>query len=454
MLLARIMSKEEYRVFQENGIVEPTKELWSIRIWDKRNARGKEGDYTFMALNNLKNIACNYRSIIRWFAIRWNMELELELSKKIKDKYEDEGIDSSGLCLVDTNKELYKDLIEQGYEIGTEFFIKYNSNYEPESVISKFSYLWEKYGKEKEDNLLVFFESSSVTDDMIYEGAYNGLVRIDDYDPEGEYGIDKSAEIAVPNYSQKDYRVIYATQVNGYTVCDQFIENIVRFKLTDQCLHKNKGESKLYEDLLKWISENYFQYIEENRFEKEEETKEKFVKFIHTQSNPFEGKKDENEKEMQFPLYEEMLIKLSIYGDNYEEQKKEITDILYNYLDARFYKKAHNKYFYDDLGIQNMDEEIEKFLYILKSRKIVDEQNFIRIAGAYYQTLNNWEYEDMRDEYYYDDEYYEYDSEEDNEQVEITEQDISKTILDSTIDREKGKEILDELIKENQVKKE
>lgn len=52
MLLARIMSKEEYRIYQENGIVEPPKELFLKRIWDNRNSKGKKGYYTFMALNN------------------------------------------------------------------------------------------------------------------------------------------------------------------------------------------------------------------------------------------------------------------------------------------------------------------------------------------------------------------------------------------------------------------
>lgn len=452
MLLARIMSKEEYRIFQENGIVEPPKEVFLERSWDNRN-KGKEGDYTFMALNNLKNIVCNY-SVLAWFNLNWYVKLERGLKEEIKEKYEDDGME---LSFKEIENELYKELVEQGYEIYSDELI----NYKTDNVIQKYDYLWETYGKEKDDNFLVFFESSSITEDMIYEGNYAGFIRIDEYDNPGKYGVDKSAEIAVPNYSKDDFKVVYATPVKGNTLSKKYDEFILRLKLIEQYLHKNENKSVLYEDFLKWIGEQYFSYIEENdkenKIENKDKLKEEFLKFLYTQNNPFEGEKDEDEIGIQFPLYEEMLIELSLKGELFQEKEKNIKDIISDYLHARLYEKAHNKYFYDDLEIQNMDEEIEKFLYILKSRKIVDEHQFLGIAAEYYQTLNNWEYDDIgyEDDYEYDYEYGdEYDNEEYEEPIEITEQDIKKTISDSIIDREKGKEILNELVKENQVEKE
>lgn len=361
------------------------------------------------------------------------------------------------LSFEEIENELYKDLIEQGYKIVDDELI----NYKTGSVIHKSDYLWETYGKKKDDNILVFFESGSITEDMIYEGNYAECRRIDEYDNPGEYGVDKSAEIAVPNYSKNDFKVVYATSVKGNTLLEKYEEFIVRLKLIDQYLRRNENKSVLYEDFLKWISEEYGSYIEkndkENKIENKDKLMEEFLKFLYTQNNPFEGKKNENEIGIQFPLYEEMLIKLSLKGETFQEKEKNIKKIIFYYLHVRLYKKAHNKYFKDNLGIENMDEEIEKFLYILKSRKIVDEHQFLGIAAGYYQTLNNWEYEDMayEDNYEYDYEYGdEYDNEEYEEPIEITEQDIKKTISDSTIDRKKGEEILDELMKDNQIKKE
>lgn len=218
------------------------------------------------------------------------------------------------------------------------------------SVIPKF-----KGSKEKLN--LVFFESNDITKDMVYGGLYKGHVLVDDRDCCDIYGIDTSAEVAVPYYSNENFKILKSYKTNGKNIEEDFIKGMIELKLFDYKDIENK-QSAIYRDFMDWIDECH----------------------------------------------------LEVNSDNFREEFS-------FYRSDRMHKMLENKYFYEILGIEDISEDLKWCMRECKNRYNIDNNTIILAEGNALQKLINWALEEPMFDY---DEYDEYDRPITEEEIEIT----------------------------------
>ena len=198
-----------------------------------------------------------------------------------------------------------------------------------------------------EKNLnLVFFKSNNIKEDMVYKGKYNGFVMVDEYDGPDIYGIDKSVEVAVPYYSNKNFEIVMSCKTSREKIDKDFANAVNELNLLNY--DDNKVEkSVMYNDFINWLDEKKIN---------------------------------------------------DIGNDSFDEE-------FYSYYERKMYEKKENKYFYDNLGIKSEDigEELNSCINLCKNRFGLDYKTMIFAEGGAFQKLTNWLYiEPCYDDYEYD----------------------------------------------------
>lgn len=234
--------------------------------------------------------------------------------------------------------------------------------------------------KPKSNNLkLVFFETNSVTDDMIYFSGYQGLQAVDPYyDSPGLYGQDKSREISVPFYHQQNFKIVKESDITLDNMYDITVKALNDLGVLTSTQTEEITPTELYK---------YFRH----------------------------GRDDQE-----------------IYSAS-------VLDIVENFI--KFCKYCDPDYFEK---IDNLNEELDKFVMNLKRDYKLDDIETLKIEGDILQKILYWDYQEPTpDEYGYDEYGEEYDEDYDEDYEYSNEEN----------DNEQGnKDISDNLIKEDDLK--
>lgn len=277
LLVARIMSEDELNNFKKYGVVTPL-QVSTDRVWDSYN-EGAAGCYTFMVMRNKKDALFNLSTVLPFMV----------------DKYEED------------DDEYY---------------------YEPKS--------------EKSNNLkLVFFETNSVTEDMIYFSGYQGMQIVDPYyDFDGLYGQDKSREISVPFYHQQNYKIVKESDITLDNIYDITVKSlndlgvltsIQTEEVTPTEVYKNfkhamEDEEISYESILNTVKNfiEFCKYSDPKYFEKIDNLDEEVDNFAMNlkrdyKLNDIETLKIEGDMLQKILYWEYLEPRPDFYYDEYDE---------------------------------------------------------------------------------------------------------------------------------------